>query len=201
MYELLSGKKPGGKSRFGDLGEELAARLIASPKIASRIAAFTPPGLGRATVFGLLRHSTELSGATNYLPRPERLPLKNIPLVGWIGVHTSDSRLIQLLELAAGATPAACLRVEIDPSSVDDVRTLGGRLAKSLAKRVLPAGHTLVLLTEGNSGKALGNYITSWGALDSDVIVLDEVPPRDAQFVRIGRLREGLVPLWLYAVQ
>ena len=102
---------------------------------------------------------------------------------------------------AAGATPAACLRVEIDPSSVDDVRTLGGRLAKSLAKRVLPAGHTLVLLTEGNSGKALGNYITSWGALDSDVIVLDEVPPRDAQFVRIGRLREGLVPLWLYAVQ
>src|SRR4029079_18747013 len=91
-----------------------------------------PLGLGGATVFGLLRHSTELSGATNYLPRPERLPLKNIPLVGLIGVHTSDSRLIQLLELAAGATPAACLRVEIDPSSVDDVRTLGGRLAKSL---------------------------------------------------------------------
>lgn len=201
LYDLLAGKKPGGKSRFGDLGEELAARLIGSPQIAGRIGPFTPPGLGRATVFGLLRHSTELSGTTIYLPRPNRLPLRNVPLIGQIDVHASEPRLGQLLELAARATPAACLRVEVDPSSLDDVRALGSRLAKLLAAGALPGGQTLVLLTGGNSGKALGNYITGWGALESDVIVIDEVPPRDAQYVRIGRLREGLVPLWLYAVQ
>lgn len=78
---------------------------------------------------------------------------------------------------------------------------MGSRLAKLLTARAFPTGHTLVLLTGGNSGKALGNYITGWGSLESEVIVLDEVPPRDAQYVRIGRLREGLVPLWLYAVQ
>jgi ethanolamine utilization protein EutA len=201
MYDLRAGKKTKGKSRFGDLGEELAARLVASPQIASRMGEFTPPGLGRATVFGLLRHSTELSGTTIYLPRPDRLPLKNVPLIGQINVHTSDARLGELLALAARATPAACLRVEVDPSSLDDIRAVGSRLAKRLADGVLPAGQTLVLLTGGNSGKALGNYITGWGALDSDVIVVDEVPSRDAQYVRIGRLREGLVPLWLYAVQ
>jgi hypothetical protein len=27
------------------------------------------------------------------------------------------------------------------------------------------------------------------------------VPPREAQFVRLGRLRETVVPLWLYAVR
>lgn len=201
MYDLLAGKKPAGKSRFGDLGEELAARLVGSPGITRRMAPFTPPGLGRATVFGLLRHSTELSGTTIYLPRPDRLPLKNVPLVGQIDANTSEPRLRQLLELAARATPAACLRVEVDPSSLDDVRAMGSRLTKLLAARAFPAGHTLVLLTGGNSGKALGNYITGWGVLKSEVIVLDEVPPRDAQYVRIGRLREGLVPLWLYAVQ
>lgn len=201
MYDLLAGKKPGGRSRFGDLGEELAARLVASSQIASRMAPFKPTGLGRATVFGLLRHSTELSGTTIYLPHPDRLPLKNVPLIGQIDVRTSDGRLRELFELAARATPAACLRLEVDPASLEDIRALGNRLAKRLADGTFPEGQTLVLLTGGNSGKALGNYITGWGASESDVIVVDEVPARDAQYVRIGRLREGLVPLWLYAVQ
>ncbi len=201
IYDSLAGKPQLGSSRFGDLGEELAARLAREPRLAKRIAPFTPKGLGRATVFGLLRHSTELSGTTVYLPKPDRLPLKNVPLVGRIDAGAEDNRLRQLLELAARAKPAGCLRVDLDPASIGDVRAVGGRLAKLLAEGMIPVGQTLVLLTGGNAGKALGNYITVWGSLESDVIVIDEVPPREAQFVRIGRLREGLVPLWFYAVQ
>ena len=140
-------------------------------------------------------------GTTIYLPRPDRLPLKNVPLVGQIDADTSDDRLRQLLELAARAKPAGCLRVDLDPDKVDSVRTIGGRLAKLLADGAFPGGQTLVLLTGGNAGKALGNYITGWGASEADVIVIDEVPRREAQFVRLGRMREGLVPLWFYAVQ
>jgi ethanolamine utilization protein EutA len=201
IYDSLAGKPNQGPSRFGDLGEELAARLASAPQLASRVWPFKPTGLGRATVLGLLRHSTELSGTTIYLPRPDRLPLKNVPLVGRIDTTTKDTRVRQLLDLAARAKPAGCLRVDLDAANIDDVRAVGGRLAKLLADGVFPVDRTLVLLTSGNAGKALGNYITGWGALKSDVIVIDEVPPREAQFVRIGRLREGLLPLWFYAVQ
>ena len=58
-----------------------------------------------------------------------------------------------------------------------------------------------MLLVPANFGKVLGNYITRWGTLDEDLIVVDEVPLGDGQFVRLGRTREGVVPLWLYAIR
>jgi ethanolamine utilization protein EutA len=201
VYDRLRGQAECGVTSFGDLGGELAERIARTPAIAGRMGQLTPEGLGHATVYGLLRHSTELSGSTLYLPCPGRLPLKNVPLVGRFGPATSDEQLAHLLDLAAHSEPAACLEVELNHPTVEVVRDLGGRLAKLLAAKPLPPGRTLVLLVPANSGKALGNYITRWGTLEVDLIVIDEVPLGEGQFVRVGRAREGVVPLWLYAVQ
>jgi ethanolamine utilization protein EutA len=199
VYDQLGGATRVGVTQFGDLGGELAARIARSRSITGRMRRMTPEGLGRATVYGLLRHSTELSGATIYLPHPEQLPLKNVPIVGRVGPQATEEQLAQALELVSQSVPAAGLQVELERQDLEAVRGLGNRLAKLLAARSLARDVTLVLLVPSNLGKVLGGYITRWGTLDVSLIVVDEVPLRDAQFVRLGRPREGIVPLWLYA--
>jgi ethanolamine utilization protein EutA len=78
---------------------------------------------------------------------------------------------------------------------------VGERLAAALAARQQPLQRPLVLLLEANLGKVLGGYATRWGTLDVPLVVVDEVPPRDAQFVRLGRPVEGTVPLSLYGIR
>ena len=137
-----------------------------------------PEGLGRATVFGLLRHSTEVSGTTIYLPQPERLPLKNVPLVGPLQRRLHGRAACrQLLELAAagqaGRLPAS--RNSIRPASTTS-RLLGDRLAKLLADRRLPLGHTLGCSVGGQLGKGAGQLYYPLGYTGADVVVVDEVP-------------------------
>jgi ethanolamine utilization protein EutA len=201
VYAQLRGEPPGGVTRFGDLGGELASRLVRSPSVAGRMGELAPEGLGRATVYGLLRHGTELSGSTLYLPRPERLPLKNVPIVGRIGPDTADDELARLLDLAARSLPAGCIQIELGGNDVAALRNLAARISGGLQARAFPPGVPLVLLVQANLGKVLGNYITRWGTLKVELIVIDEVASRDAQFVRLGRLSEGTVPLALYGIR
>ena len=67
IYDQRRGGPPPAITQFGDLGGELAARMLQTLVAAGRAAArgLEPEGLGRATVYGLLRHRTELSGATS----------------------------------------------------------------------------------------------------------------------------------------
>jgi ethanolamine utilization protein EutA len=53
-------------------------------------------------------------------------------------------------------------------------------------------------LVKENLGKTLGHYVTAWGALPLRLVVIDEVSARDAQFLRLGRLREQVVPVSFY---
>ena len=201
VYAIRRGEGAVDVTQFGDLGGELAERLARWPRLANTPDELLPEGLGRATVYGLLRHGTELSGTTIYLPHPERLPLKNVPIVARITPATTDEQLARAVDLAARGAAAGCLQIdglEQDPAAV---RTLGHRLAEALAAGPFPPDRPLVLLVAENLGKVLGSYATRWGTLKVDVIVVDEVPGRDAQFVRLGRPREGIVPLSLYGMR
>jgi ethanolamine utilization protein EutA len=199
VYQMRQAQADFARTEFGDLGGELARGILRCDAIVGRLS-LVPQGLGRATVLGLLRHSTELSGATLYLPHPERLPLENVPIIGQIDTQCSSDQIVSLLQLAAAAGHAAAIQIDL-PQDLAAVRQVGELLATALANNPLPAGLTLVLLLESNLGKALGNYVTRWGKLEVDLIVIDEVPRRDAQFLRLGRPRETVVPLWLYAVR
>jgi ethanolamine utilization protein EutA len=199
VYQMRQEQTEFAPTEFGDLGGELARGIIHCDAIANRLT-LLPQGLGRATVLGLLRHSTELSGATLYLPHPERLPLENVPIVGQIDRHSRSEQIARLLQLAAASGHAAAIQVDLQ-QDLAAVRQVGELVAMELASHPLPTGLTLVLLLESNLGKALGNYVARWGKLEVDLIVIDEVPRRDAQFLRLGRLREAVVPLWLYAVR
>ncbi len=201
VYDRLRGKPAVGTTRFGDLGGELAERISRSSRIVDRLATPFPAGLGRATLYGLLRHGTELSGASVYLPCPERLPLKNVPIVGRLDPRSSDRELAATIGLAARSSPAASIRIDLDAPSADQMRDLGNRLGGALQAARFPRNRTLVLLVSANLGKVLGSFITRWETLDMDLIVIDEVPDRNAQFLRLGRPRQGIVPMSLYGIR
>ena len=201
IYDRRRGSPPPTTTQFGDLGGELAVRIDRSPPLAARSRGLEPEGLGRATAYGLLRHRTELSGATLYLPDPSRLPLKNVPIVARLAGDASLADFERAVILAARCRPAGCLQIAVDGLRIDGLRGLGERLARAIESSAAGRDQTLVLLVGPNLGKVLGNYATRWGRLAQSLIVVDEVPLADAQFVRIGRMRDGVVPLWLYAVR
>jgi ethanolamine utilization protein EutA len=55
-------------------------------------------------------------------------------------------------------------------------------------------------LLRENLGKVLGHYATEWGALPVDLVVLDEVAVRNAQYARVGRPRDQVVPVSFYGL-
>jgi ethanolamine utilization protein EutA len=198
VYAHLRGAAWPPTTHFGDLGIDLARRLLQSERLGRDLRTHVPAGGGRATVYGLLRHSTEVSGSTLFLPRPEVLPLPDLPVLGRVALDTSDADLRDLLDRVARSPRGGCLFVSLAPADGAALRSLGGRLAAALGS--FPAGHPLVLLVPENLGKVLGHYATDWGRRPLTLVVLDEVAVKGAQYVQIGRLHQQVVPVSFYGL-
>ena len=187
-------------THFGDLGIDLAQRIVGSSVFAGHLRKYRPASAGRATVYGLLRHSTEVSGSTLFLPRPEVLPLTDVPIFGSLNSNSADDRIRDVIELVRHSARGGCVQVALGTHEAAAVRALGERIAGALRAAAFPAGHPLVLLMQENLGKVLGQYITQWGTLPLNLVVIDEVPLRDAQYVQIGTPRSLVVPVSFYGL-
>src|SRR5574337_163318 len=198
LYCLVAGEELPGTTSYGDLGIDLA-RAIANSAILNRdLRQCVPENRGRATVYGLTLHSTEVSGTTLFLPQPQQLPLRDLPVVARVPVSASAAQLDQALSLVRTASQGACIQVQLDEQDefgLDAVRQLGGRLAEAIKRAALPPHHPMVLLIEPDAGKALGHYATEWGRMETNLIVIDEVELRNAHFVNIGRPHRQIVPV------
>lgn len=200
IYANAAGRGWPGTTEFGDLGIDLAQRIAGSPELSRHIEAHRPQSAGRATALGLMRHSTEVSGSTLFLPDPDVLPLEDVPIFGTIDATTEDARIAALLDLIRHSERGGCVQVAVGSHSADAVRVLGERLRAVLAASAFPSNRLLVLLVRENVGKVLGQYVTQWGAQRWNVVAIDEVRDRDARYVRVGRPRSGIVPVSLYGL-
>ncbi len=201
VYAVVCGAPRPSTTAYGDLGIELAYGILESPRLRRDLTEFRPETGGRATVQGLTLHSTEVSGTTLFLPRPEVLPLRDLPVVASLTAPADVATLQAAVTLAAVAPRGACLQIvwpDAHPA-LDGVRTFGLDLGKALAS-VETNGHAIVLLTTANAGKAIGNYATGWQQGHHNLVVIDEIPVRDAQFVNLGRPRHGVVPVSFYGM-
>jgi ethanolamine utilization protein EutA len=185
---------------FGDLGINLAQAILHSELLGRDLPTHQPTGGGRATVYGLLRHTTEISGNTLFLPHPELLPLPNLPVLGRLSPDSTDADVRELLARVRHSPSGGSVFVVVSADSRRSVRALGDRLARTIRESAFPVQHPLVLLVERNVGKALGHYVTEWGRLPVTLIVLDQVSLRDAHYVQIGRLREQVVPVSFFGL-
>jgi ethanolamine utilization protein EutA len=201
VYAHLAGAAWPTTTQFGDLGIDLARRLVQSERLGRYLRTHSPKGGGRATVYGLLRHNTEISGSTLFLPRPELLPLSDLPVLGRVSIATPNADIANLLERARRSPRGGGFFVELAPADGAAVRALGDRLAAALRQAAFPERHPLVLLVRENLGKVLGHYVTEWGRLPIDLLVVDEVAVRDAQYVHLGALHRQVVPVCFHGLR
>jgi ethanolamine utilization protein EutA len=200
IYGHLDGKPWPPTTCYGDLGIDLARRIVSSPRWADHLRSYRPASGGRATVYGLLLHSTEVSGSTLFLPHPEILPLPELPVLGTLSDTMTDEEVRDVLALAVRSRRGACLRVALTGDGAAAVRTLGQRIARAARDCSFPADRPVVLIVRENVGKVLGQYATEWGRLPLNMVVLDEVAVRDAQYVHVGRPRGPAVPVSFFGL-
>lgn len=204
VYDILAGHELPPRTAYGDLGIELAGRIARSPVLGQRV--LVPEGRGRATVYGLLRHQTQLAGATVFVPSRGLLPAGDLPILGTLAAGAAEGELARLVALARAARPAGAIVVRgpLDGRSLRDLgRALGAALRADPDPNPDPdPGRSipLVVLIEQNVAKALGGYATDWGRCPLPLIILDEVSPRGAELVRVGAPHGGVVPLSFFGM-
>jgi len=201
VYRHLRGEPWPGTTAFGDLGVDLAQRLAASPFWAEHWQRYQPEAGGRATVFGLLRHSTHVSGSTVFLPHAEDLPLRDLPILGTLSERSPPAHLNELIRLARASPRGGGLRLIVENASNDSIKDIAGRLTQAMQAQDFPPRQSLVLFVAQNLGKVLGNYITAWGTQPWHVMVIDEISCQDAQYAHIGGLRDRVIPVSFFGLR
>jgi ethanolamine utilization protein EutA len=200
VYFAIDGKPMPTTTHFGDLGIDLANRLLQT-RWADSFRKYIPSGRGRATVYGLMRHSTQVSGSTLFLPNPSVLPLRDLPVLGTITQNSTDSHLQTLLGLVGRSPVGGGLWIQVSNTGPETVRELGERISRALRELALPARSPIVFLVAENLGKTLGQYITQWGTLPVMVVVIDEIAARDAQYLNVGAPHDNVIPVLFYGLQ
>jgi ethanolamine utilization protein EutA len=202
LYRLHAGEPLPDTTHYGDLGIDLARAIAASPPLSRSLDRFVPEHRGRATVYGLTLHSTDVSGASLYLPRAAVLPLRDLPILARVGCEAPPDAFSAAFALAGRHHQGGCVQVSRGPASgsAAGIKALGDKLAEALGRARIPADRVLVVLVEDNIGKAVGNYATGWGKSPANLIVIDEVPDRHADFVTIGRVRDNMVPVSFFGM-
>ena len=201
VYAAARGEELPGTSAYGDLGVDLARRLLVHPTWSRHWREEVPEGGGRATVAGLLRHATRISGASIHLPAPRLLPLTDLPIVATLEPASNDAAVAAALGLARRSRVGAAVRVRGLAPTADAVRAFGRRLAAVLESLPWRADRPLVLLLDTNCGQALGQCATRWGGLAVELVIVDELDLPAARWVSLGRERDGVVPVSFHGLE
>jgi ethanolamine utilization protein EutA len=198
IYKISANEKLPTTTFYGDFGIDLALAISKSALLSADLKTCIPEHKGRATVVGLTLHSTEISGATVYLPQADCLPLRDLPIIAKLSPDASNEQWQNAVALAVKRQQGACIQITTCSNSLEQVRALATQIKHALHTNQYGPCQPLVILVKANIGKALGNYISNWGQLDYNLIVIDEVALRDARFVHIGRVQQGMIPVSFY---
>lgn len=194
-YRSLQGEALPGTTAYGDLGIDLARRLVQRPFWREHLTQYLPSALGRATLFGLVRHHTQVSGSTLHVSDPGLLPLNDLIILGSVSSITPPAEVDRLVALAGRTAHGTCLRIDGAKCDRASLRALAEQLRIAIARQPLIQHIPLVLLVRENVGKVLGQFVTDWGRSPAKVVVVDEIDACEAQFACIGRLHQGVVPV------
>ncbi len=200
LYKISTDETLPSTTFYGDFGIDLALAISRSALLSADLKTYVPEHKGRATVVGLTLHSTEISGNTVYLPHPDCLPLRDLPIIAKLATDSPIEQWHGAFTLAAKRQAGACIQITACNNTLEQVRALATQIKNAMRANIHAPSQPIVILLETNIGKALGNYICDWGQLDYNLIVIDEVALRDAHFVHIGRVHQGMIPVSFYGL-
>ncbi len=200
VYKISAGETLPTTTFYGDFGIDLALAISRSALLSADLTSCVPEHKGRATVVGLTLRSTEISGNTVYLPNPDCLPLRDVPIIAKLAADSPIEQWHNAFALAAKRQQGACIQIAACNNTLEQVRALASQIKHALQASQYASCQPFIILVEANIGKALGNYISNWGQLDYNLMVIDEVALRDAHFVHIGRVQQGMIPVSFYGL-
>ena len=131
---------------------------------------------------------------------PHCLLQRDVPIIAKLTTDSTIEQWTSAFTLAAKRQGGACIQVMAADYSLAQVSALASQIKHSLQSSQYSPSKPLIILVEANIGKALGNYISDWGNLDYNLMVIDEVALRDAHFVHVGRLHQGMIPFSFYGL-
>ncbi|MSP97076.1 MAG: reactivating factor for ethanolamine ammonia lyase [Betaproteobacteria bacterium] len=205
VAEFLFGRET---ADFGDLGRSLAESIKQSLGGHAFPAEIWDPGRGiRATVAGASQFTVQVSGNTILLSSPQRLPLRNLPVVSCPFDLSSE-----VLDRRALAQCISDALIRHDLQGEDTALALAfkwhgtpshARLyaVADAVVRALPvnrdSSRPLVLMIDGDIAKTLGRIINTEIRPGAEVISIDGLQLRDFDFVDIGERigSAGVVPV------
>jgi len=202
IYQFSSSLALPSTTYYGDFGIDLAQAIVQSPVLSSDLKTIIPENKGRATLYGLTLHNTEISGHTIFLPNTERLPLSNLPIIAKLSLNMPSEQWQSAFQLSCRHKQGACIQIiNFSLPSLKDIQQLSEKIQSYFIDCIYPENQPLVILVEANIGKALGQYCSNWGEIMPQLIVIDEVPLRHAQFVQLGRLHQHMLPVSFYGMK
>lgn len=184
------------QGRFGDIGPDLAHVLqhtLADHRINATV---WDTGQGiRATVIGAAQFTVQVSGSTIMISHPERLPVRNLPVVlcpfelgETITPHAIEHTVrasVARADLDDGAGPLAVAFTWRSEPLHARLHALASGICAALPG-ALHGNPGLVLLIDGDVGMTLGRIVSTEIAPGASIIAIDNVQLQHFDFVDIG---------------
>ncbi len=192
---------------YGDLGGDMAAAMTEALQDKRIAYPVYDPGQGiRATVVGASQFTVQVSGNTIYISRPDVLPTRNVPVIRLNLALAGDIEAEQVSEDIS----KSLTRYDIDAveTTIALAFTWEGEprhqrlfaLAKGIRDGLgaaIDAGHTLILVMEGDIAGIMGNLLKKELDVGGDIISLDGVQLHEFDYIDIGEVVQpaNVVPL------
>jgi ethanolamine utilization protein EutA len=196
----------GGEERdYGDIARLLAEELARELSARTALPLVDPGGRIRATVIGASQFTVQVSGKTIYLPAPDVLPVRNIPVVhltiDLAGAIDPDAMAAAIragmahMDLAGDAAMAISFVWRGNPEYAR-LQAAGMGIVRALAP-----GHKrealLVVMIDGDIARTFGHLLTHELNVPRRVVCIDGVHLQEFDFVDLGALISppGVVPV------
>jgi ethanolamine utilization protein EutA len=180
---------------YGDIGPLMGEELRNHPRV-KEWTVLKPLHTERATVMGASHETITLSGMTIWVA-PKELPMRNIPVVRPMFDGIPDEQTLEK------AIVDGYNRWDLDPAkdrvalaldllavgSYDDLKKMAHGIQSFATKHISPS-IPLILVTERDLGKALGQAVSS-GLPQFKVLSIDEVTLAEGDYVDIGQSMLG----------
>jgi ethanolamine utilization protein EutA len=193
------------QEEYGDIAKLLASELTCELSKRTSLPLVDPGQRIRATVIGASQFTVQVSGKTIYLPKPDILPVHNVPVVH-IGMNLSDDFDADAM---AEAIRGTMKNMDLDPRSRmaiafawtgDPEHSRLMTAGRAIVAAVAPGGvrnDLLLLMIDGDIGKTFGQLLHHELSLPGDIISIDGVQLQELDFVDVGEpiSPPGVVPV------
>jgi ethanolamine utilization protein EutA len=190
---------------YGDIAKPLAEELASALGRRTGLPLIDPGQRIRATVIGASQFTVQVSGKTIYLPKPEVLPVHNVPVVhigtdlsGDFDTETMAATIrgkLKEMDLKPRSRMAIAFSWTGDPE-YSRLKTAGRAVVAAVAADGR-RDELLLLMIDGDIGKTFGQLLHDELNLNGDVVSIDGVQLQELDFVDVGEpiSPPGVVPV------